>query len=62
MDNLATHETPLCWRLRVQKYSIFDGFGEAYLCILKITEVFVDNFISFHFLGASIPFILPEYA
>ena len=52
MDNLVTHETPSWWELRARKYSIFDAFGEAYLCLLKrfllfVSEVFVGYFIRF---------------
>ena len=35
VDVLATHEAPWRWGLRVQKYSIFDAFGKAKLCLMK---------------------------
>ena len=35
MNNLATHEAPSWRKMRNWKYSTFDGFGEAYLCLFK---------------------------
>ena len=29
------HEAPSWWGRRIRKLSIFDAFGEAYLCLLK---------------------------